>query len=143
MTGFCIVYYGTQYTSRMLPFTVRFVEGRPVYEQLVYSVKKAILSRQLRPGDPFPSVRQLSAELGINPNTVQKAITALQAEGLLTAIAGVGTVVATAVRGTRAQRELVLGREVERLAVDAKRLSITLEELQQAVAQHWRRLEKP
>jgi GntR family transcriptional regulator len=139
-----MVYYGTQYTSEdMLPFTVRFAKGQPVYEQLVYSVKKAILSRQLRAGDPFPSVRQLSAELGINPNTVQKAIAALQAEGLLTAIAGVGTVVAAALPGTRAQREQVLKDEVERLVVDTKRLSITLEELQQAVAQHWRRLEKP
>ncbi len=127
----------------MLPFTVRFAKGQPVYEQLVYSVKKAVLSRQLRPGDPFPSVRQLSAELGINPNTVQKAVTALQAEGHLTAIAGVGTVVAAALPGTRAQRAQVLRDEVERLVVDAKRLSITLEELQQAVAQHWRRLEKP
>ena len=119
-----MVYYGTQYTSEdMLPFTVRFAKGQPVYEQLVYSVKKAILSRQLNAGDPFPSVRQLSAELGINPNTVQKAIAALP--------------------GTRAQREQVLKDEVEHLVVDAKRLSITLEELQQAVAQHWRRLEKP
>jgi|SRR6266536_3115270 len=127
----------------MLPFTVRFAKGQPVYEQLVYSVKKAILSGQLQPGDPFPSVRQLSADLRINPNTVQKAIAALQAEGLLSAIPGVGTVVSNALPGTRAQRERVLGAEVERLVVDAKRLSIALEELQQAVVQHWRRLEKP
>jgi GntR family transcriptional regulator len=52
-------------------------------------------------------------------------------------------VVAAALPGTRAQRAQVLRDEVERLVVDAKRLSITLEELQQAVAQHWRRLEKP
>ena len=127
----------------MLPFSVRFAKGQPVYEQLVYHVKKAILSRQLRPGDPFPSVRQLSAELGINPNTVQKAIAALQGEGLLAVIAGVGTVVSTASPGTRAQREQVLQTEVERLVVDAKRLGIPLDDLQRAVAQHWRRLEKP
>jgi GntR family transcriptional regulator len=127
----------------MLPFTIRLATGQPVYEQLVYNVKKAILSRQLRPGDPFPSVRQLSGELGINPNTVQKAIAALQAEGLLAAVPGVGTVVATAPPATRAQRDHILGPEVERLVVDAKRLSIPLEQLQQAVARHWRRLEKP
>jgi GntR family transcriptional regulator len=139
-----MVYYHTQYSSEdMLPFPVRFAKGQPVYEQLVYSVKKAILSRRLNPGDPFPSVRQLSAELGINPNTVQKAIAALQVEGLLSVIAGVGTVVAAALPGTKSQREQVLKDEVERLVVDAKRLSITLEELQQAIAQHWRRLEKP
>ena len=127
----------------MLPFTVRVDKGQPVYEQLVYGAKKAILSGQLRPGDAFPSVRQLSAELRINPNTAQKAIAALQAEGLLNAIPGVGTVVANLAPGTRSQRERLLGADVERLAVDAKRLSISLEDVQRALAQHWRRLEKP
>src|SRR5713226_3914342 len=104
----------------MLPFTIRFSRGQPVYEQLVYNAKKAILSGRLRAGDSFPSVRQLSGELGINPNTVQKAIAALQAEGLLAVVLGVGTVVAMAPPATRAQRDHVLGPEVERLVVDAK-----------------------
>lgn len=127
----------------MLPFSVSFARGLPVYEQLVYGVKKAILCGQLRPGDPFPSVRQLSGELHINPNTVQKAIAALQEEGLLKANPGIGTVVAVAPPATREQRQELLGKEVERLVVNAKQLSLGLDELQQAVAHHWKGLEKP
>jgi GntR family transcriptional regulator len=127
----------------MLPFSVELAKGLPVYEQLVYNVKKAILSGQLRPGDPFPSVRQLSAELRINPNTAQKAVAAMQQEGLLRVIPGVGTVIANRPPATRAQRQELLGKDVERLVVDAKRLSLGLEELQQAIADHWRRLGRP
>ena len=126
----------------MLPFSIRFDRGLPVYEQLVYGVKKAILCRQLRPGDPFPSVRHLSEELRINPNTVQKAVAALQEEGLLKASPGIGTVVAAAPRATRDQRQELLGKEVERLVVNAKQLSLGLDELLQAVTHHWRRLGK-
>jgi len=136
-----MVYYGAQYS--MLPFPITIARGVPVYEQLVYSVKKAILSRQLRPGDAFPSVRQLSSELGINPNTAQKAIAALQDEGLLKAVPGIGTVVEAPPAASRTRRQELLGKELERLVVDAKRLAIDLAELQQAVTQHWRRLEKP
>ena len=127
----------------MLPFTVEFARGHPVYEQLVYSVKKAILSGQLRPGDPFPSVRQLSAELRINPNTAQKAVAAMQEEGLLRAIPGIGTVVDGAARAPQGKRQDLLEKEVERLVVNAKRLSFGLDELQRAVAHHWRKLGKP
>jgi GntR family transcriptional regulator len=127
----------------MLPFPVSLAPGSPVYEQLVYSVKKAVLSGLLRPGDRFPSVRQLSSELRINPNTVQKAVAALQEDGLLKALPGIGTVVASAPPATREQRQELLGQELERLVVNAKRLDLGLEELQQAVARHWRRLEKP
>ena len=127
----------------MLSFSVEFVKGLPLYEQLVYNVKKAILSGQLRPGDPFPSVRQLSAELRINPNTAQKAVAAMQQEALLRVIPGKGTVIANRLPASRGQRQELLGKDVERLVVDAKRLSLGLEELQQAIAHHWRRLGKP
>ncbi len=40
----------------MINFTVKFQSGIPIYEQVMYAVKKAIVSKQLRPGDRFPSV---------------------------------------------------------------------------------------
>ena len=67
----------------MLPFTVRFRTGLSLYQQLVYAVQKAIISGQLLAGDPFPSVRKLSQELRINPNTAQKVVTRLVDQGLL------------------------------------------------------------
>ena len=51
----------------MLPFHVNLKTGSPVSEQIVYAVKKAIISGLMRAGDKFPSVRTLSQELRINP----------------------------------------------------------------------------
>ena len=77
----------------MIPFRLIFAPGISLYEQVVYAAKKAIVSGQLRPGDDFPSVRQLSRALKINPNTAHKVVTQLVDEGLLEVRVGEGTVV--------------------------------------------------
>ena len=51
----------------MLPFSVSLRSGTPIHEQLVFAVRRAVVTGQLRPGDPFPSVRALSVALKINP----------------------------------------------------------------------------
>jgi GntR family transcriptional regulator len=61
----------------MIPFDVEFKPGAPIYEQIVYAATKSIISRQLRAGDEFPSVRVLSKELKINPNTAHKVVARL------------------------------------------------------------------
>ena len=55
----------------------------PVYEQIVEQTKKFILSGILTAGDQIPTVRQLSASLSLNPNTVQKAFKELDRQGLI------------------------------------------------------------
>ena len=67
----------------MIPFRLTFRPGVSLYEQVVYAARKAIVAGQLRPGDPFPSVRTLSKELKINPNTAHKVILYLTNEGLV------------------------------------------------------------
>ena len=52
----------------MIPFRLSFEPGVSLYEQVVYAAKKAVISGQMRPGDPFPSVRALSKALKINPH---------------------------------------------------------------------------
>ena len=94
----------------MLPFSVSLRAGLPIYEQVIYAVTKAAVSGQLRPGDPFPSVRTLSQELKINPNTAHKIVAALIDQGLLAVLPGIGTVVAGG-RPTAAARQLVIDRE--------------------------------
>ena len=125
----------------MIPFRVTFRPGTSLYEQVVYAAKKALLAGQLRPGDPFPSVRTLSAALRINPNTAHKVITQLLNEGLLEVMPGTGTVVAQPPESTAAERSRLLENEVEQLAVEAKRLNLTLAEVTAALAAHWRRLD--
>jgi GntR family transcriptional regulator len=126
----------------MIPFRVTFRPGASLYEQVVYAAKKALISGQLRPGDPFPSVRMLSTALKINPNTAHKVVTHLLNEGLLEVMPGTGTVVAQPTKSTAAERARLLEREVEQLAVEAKRLGMSLEEITGSLADHWTRLEK-
>src|SRR5258708_6257318 len=100
-----------------------------------------MVSGQLRPGDAFPSVRMLSKELRINPNTAHKVVTHLVAAGLLETLPGVGTVVSVLPESTKTQRTQLLGREIEELVVEARKLGIGIEEMSAAISSHWKRLE--
>jgi GntR family transcriptional regulator len=127
----------------VIPFRVAFQPGSSLYEQVVYAAKKALISGQLRPGDPFPSVRSLSTELKINPNTAHKVVTQLLNEGLLVVMPGTGTVVAEPPDASAADRTRLLEQELEQLVVEAKRLGMGVKEVTRAVERHWERLEIP
>ena len=124
----------------MLPFSVELKPGLPIAEQILFAVKKAVVAGQLRPGDRFPSVRVLSQELRINPNTAHKVVAALVAEGVLVTTPAVGSVVATPEAGGRRERAELLGADVERLVVEAKKLGLNLDEVQASLAAHWKKL---
>lgn len=124
----------------MIPFRVDFQPGVSLYEQIVYAATKAIISRQLRPGDTFPSVRLLSKELKINPNTAHKVVTHLIAAGLLETRPGIGTVVSELPEARNTERTQLLGHEIEQLVVEAKKLGIALDELLASMSSHWKRL---
>jgi GntR family transcriptional regulator len=124
----------------VIPFRVHFRPGVSLYEQVVYAAKKAIISGQLRPSDPFPSVRALSKELKINPNTAHKVVTHLVASGLLEIQTGIGTVVAELPEASKAERTQLLGDEIEQLVVEAKKLGIGLQDMVESISIHWRQL---
>ena len=125
----------------MIPFRLTFQPGTSIYEQVVYAAKKAVIAGQMRAGDAFPSVRALSRELKINPNTAHKVVTQLLTEGLLEVLPGIGTVVAPPALSTAAERGHLLRTELEQLVVQAKKLGLGLDEVTDAVADHWQRLE--
>ncbi len=124
----------------MLPFAIDLKPGLPVAEQILFAVKKAVVAGLLRPGDRFPSVRVLSQELKVNPNTAHKVVAALVTEGVLITTPAVGSIVATREPGGRKERTELLGAEVEWLVVEAKKLGLELEDVQAAVAAHWKKL---
>jgi GntR family transcriptional regulator len=124
----------------VIPFRVTFRVGTPLFEQVVYAAKKAMISGQLRPGDPFPSVRTLSKDLKINPNTAHKIVAHLITEGLLETHPGIGTVVAALPDSSRKQRTQLLGQQIEELVVEAKHLGIEHDDLIEALTAHWQRL---
>ena len=125
----------------MIPFRLTLVAGAPIFEQVVYAAKKALISGQIRPGDPFPSVRALSKALRINPNTAHKVMTHLINEGLLEIRPGIGAVVAAPPDGSRADRARLLQHELEQLVVEAKKLGLSVDDVQSALHSHWQRLE--
>jgi GntR family transcriptional regulator len=99
-----------------------------------------MISGELRPGDAFPSVRELSKELKINPNTAHKVITYLVSSGLLEIRPGFSTVVTSRPQASRAEKTKLLEEQFEELVVEGKRLGIELADMQQAIEKHWKSL---
>lgn len=124
----------------MLPFSIELKPGLPVAEQILFAVKKAVVAGQLRPGDKFPSVRILSQELKVNPNTAHKVVAALVAEGVLVTTPAVGSIVAERAAGGRRERAELLGADLEKLVVEARKLGLELDDVQTALAAHWKKL---
>ncbi len=124
----------------MIPFRLTFQPGSSLYEQVVYAAKKALVAGQMRPGDAFPSVRVLSRELKINPNTAHKVVAQLVQEGLLEVLPGQGTIIARRAATTSAERTALLGGTLEELVVEARKFGLTLDEVRAALESQWRRL---
>ena len=125
----------------MIPFRIAFEPGVPIYEQVVYAAKKAIVAGEMRPGEAFPSVRQLSRELKINPNTAHRVVMELTSEGLLEIQPGIGTVVARRFPSTGGDRRRLMGPELEKLVVEARRLGLQLEDVVRMLREHWKGLD--
>ena len=124
----------------MTPFRIELKAGAPVYEQVLYAARKAIVSGELKPGDPFPSVRAMSKAYRINPNTVQKAVTVLKQDGLIKIHPGIGARVCAAPKASLEARAQLLGPDVEALVLRAKQLQLSLKEVQKAIADQWGKL---
>jgi len=112
----------------MIPFPIRIEPGEPVYEQVGKAVRRAMASELLAPGDPFPSVRAISRELRINPNTTHKVIARLIEDGLLEVVPGRGTFVSRSLPGPEALRETLLDPSARKLVAEARRLGMGTEE---------------
>jgi GntR family transcriptional regulator len=119
------------------PFPITLQPGLPISDQIVYAAKRAIIAGQMRPGDAFPSVRALSKDLRINPNTAHKAVTELINAGLLEMHPGIGTVVATPPDVAPQERTRLLGRQIEELVVEARRLGVEQDELLRSIAKQY------
>jgi GntR family transcriptional regulator len=115
--------------------------GESIFDQVVYAARKAFVSGEFLPGQPFPSVRALAASLKIHPNTAHKVVQHLIQERYLESRPGVGTVVAELPSVRTGDRKRLLLQEVEQLVVEAKRVGVDLEEVVKAVETQWARLE--
>ena len=120
-----------------LPFSVSLRTGEPIADQVIFAVTRAVVTGQLRAGEMFPSVRTLSQELKINPNTAHRIVAALTEDGLLEVRPGIGTVVSAGDAEGDPARRAMLEDEVERLVIEGRRVGLTLNEVIAVVRRQW------
>jgi len=124
----------------LLRFTLR--PGQSIFEQVVFAAVKAFISGEFQPGQPFPSVRALAADLKIHPNTAHKVVQYLIQERWLEARPGIGTVVAERPEVRSGDRKRLLKDEVEQLVVEAKRVGVELQDLLETIEAQWKSLDE-
>lgn len=114
-------------------FQIDALSRQPVYEQLVEQIERFVLTGVLHAGDQLPSVRNLSIQLSINPNTIQKAYTELDTKGIIYSIPGIGCFIAENAKEVLS----VLGRQkltdLKALVKELALAGVSLEELKGAV----------
>ena len=98
----------------MIEFRLDSRSGVPPYLQLVHQVKQALRLGLLSPGDQLPTMREVVAQLAINPNTVLKAYRELEYEGLAGGRPGQGTFILKSLAGPSLERHAALRRDLER-----------------------------
>lgn len=106
---------------------------RPIYSQIVETIKLRIVSGYYPAGEKLPSVRELAAEAGVNPNTMQKAFTELESSGLLITMRTSGRVVTENGMLIQEAKEAIARNEVEQFLEKMKKLGYELEEAREFV----------
>jgi GntR family transcriptional regulator len=117
--------------------------GESIFDQVVFAAVKAFVSGEFQPGQAFPSVRALAADLKIHPNTAHKVVQYLIQERWLEARPGIGTVVAERPEVRASDRKRLLKHEVEQLVVEAKRVGVEFADLIESIEAQWQALEQP
>ena len=106
----------------------------PIYQQLVQQIREGIARGDLQPQGRLPSVRELSRQLVVNPNTIARAYSQLEREGLVVSRPGLGIFVARVQPElTRAGRERRLRATLDQLLTQAVHLGFSAEEVVEQV----------
>lgn len=92
-------------------FQLDLKSRKSIYEQVMDNLKELIMTGTLAAGDKLPSVRELSKQITVNPNTVQKAYRELERQGYIYTTSGVGTFVADHTQITADPRDLAAARQ--------------------------------
>jgi GntR family transcriptional regulator len=120
-------------------FHISTASRLPIYQQLAQQIREAIARGELQPEASLPSVRQLSRELVVNPNTIARAYTELEREGLLVSRPGRGIYVAQPRNDlTRAARDRRLLEQLDRWLTEAVHLGYAADEVLRLVAKRVR-----
>jgi GntR family transcriptional regulator len=124
-------------------FRIESANGLAIYEQIVRQVKFAVAGEALQAGDLVPSVRELSRDLAVNPNTVARAYRELQAQGILAPLRGTGLEVTPHAAKHCGQERVSLIRErLRSVLLEARRSRLEPDEIRTLIDDELARLEK-
>ena len=121
---------------------LRLEEGSPIYLQIIRYLERGIAAGTVTDGDELPSRRVLSARLGVNPNTIQKAFRALEEAGVITSRAGAKSEVSLTPERAAAIRRRLLEEDAAALVGALKQMGLDREQAAALVLQLWDRQEE-
>jgi GntR family transcriptional regulator len=120
--------------SEVFAFRLDSHSGVPVFRQIIDQVQAGIATGTLRYGDQLPTVRQVSVDLEINPNTVLRAYREMEIRGIVDTQQGMGTFIASRkIEQSKAERERALSQLVSEFVSRAGAGGFTLQELMDAL----------
>jgi GntR family transcriptional regulator len=124
-----------------MQFQIDAADGVPIYLQLIQQIKYLIATGRLSASDQLPSVRKLSEQLVVNPNTVARAYRELEMGGILATRPGAGVFVSpTASPLAKREQHQLLVDKIDNVLVEAKHLEVSTEGVVQLVRQRARAL---
>jgi GntR family transcriptional regulator len=112
--------------------------GVPIYRQLMEQIHRLVASGALQAGDELPSVRQVAGQFAVNPMTISKAYSLLEALGVLERVRGKGMIVASDQSATRSLKKRIdlIQPILQEVAIQANQLSLPKESVLQALAEY-------
>lgn len=108
---------------------IDYKSRKPIYEQIIDSIKSLIVSGVLERDDQLPSVRQLAQELAINPNTIQKAYGELEREGVIYSLKGRGSFVGSGIQELRMVQQQGLIEQIFEISGELCELQVPQQEV--------------
>jgi len=113
--------------------TVDLRSRTPIYEQIINNVKELALAGLFKPDEQIPSIRQLTQQLGINPNTIQKAYAELERQGVIYTLAGRGAFISSDTHSLADTKRGEILIDVEKSVAEAKKFFIPKDSIEQIV----------
>ncbi len=115
----------------------RAQNGSPIYLQILRYIKRGIVTGDIVDGDALPSRRMLSAMLGVNPNTIQKAYRILEEDGLITSHAGAKSVIVLNDENRASVRQELLQDDIRQTAAVLRGMGLSLAEAVELLTVCW------
>lgn len=122
---------------------INYKSGKPVYLQVVDQIKAAAASGAMQAGEPLPSIRPLAEDLRVNRNTIAKAYTELENQGIIETIPGKGCFVKPNNSPLKKEiRRKLLTEEIDQVVVQAHHFQLSPEEFLELVQERLNAMEK-